>query len=42
MSPVDYNSWIETDKSRKLTSTLSKDIILAEGQYHRSHNTKAI
>lgn len=28
---VDYNSWIETDKSRKLADTLSKDTVLVEG-----------
>ncbi|GAO14328.1 uncharacterized protein UV8b_07490 [Ustilaginoidea virens] len=27
----DYNSWIESDKGRKLTASLDKDIILAEG-----------
>ncbi|KAI5467120.1 putative ANP1 protein [Mariannaea sp. PMI_226] len=27
----DYNSWIESDKGRKLTSSLPKDVILAEG-----------
>ncbi|PHH61755.1 hypothetical protein CDD81_8002 [Ophiocordyceps australis] len=27
----DYNSWIESDKGRKLTASLSKDIVLAEG-----------
>ncbi|KAL2430407.1 Mannan polymerase II complex anp1 subunit [Exophiala dermatitidis] len=27
----DYNSWIESDKGRRLTSTLDKDIVLAEG-----------
>ncbi|KAG6008987.1 hypothetical protein E4U21_003539 [Claviceps maximensis] len=27
----DYNSWVESDKGRRLTSTLDKDIILAEG-----------
>ncbi|KAH7148651.1 putative ANP1 protein [Dactylonectria macrodidyma] len=30
----DYNSWIETDKGRKLVSTLPKDVVLAEG-YHQ-------
>lgn len=28
---VDYNSWIETDKGRKLANSLDKDIVLAEG-----------
>jgi hypothetical protein len=28
---VDYNSWVETDKSRKLLKTLDKDVVLAEG-----------
>ncbi|KAG6016145.1 hypothetical protein E4U43_004146 [Claviceps pusilla] len=27
----DYNSWVESDKGRKLTSTLDKDVVLAEG-----------
>ncbi|KAH6891355.1 putative ANP1 protein [Thelonectria olida] len=27
----DYNSWIESDKGRKLTSSLPRDVILAEG-----------
>ena len=29
---VDYNSWIESDEGRKLTSTLDKDVVLAEGE----------
>jgi hypothetical protein len=28
---VDYNSWIESDKGRRLADTLPKDTILAEG-----------
>ena len=28
---VDYNSWIESDTGRKLTDSLDKDIVLAEG-----------
>jgi hypothetical protein len=28
----DYNSWIESAKGRKLTATLDRDIILAEGE----------
>lgn len=31
-STVDYNSWVESDKGRKLTSTLDKDVVLAEGK----------
>lgn len=27
----DYNSWVESDKGRRLTATLDKDVILAEG-----------
>lgn len=27
----DYNSWQESDTGRKLASSLSKDIVLAEG-----------
>ena len=27
----DYNSWVESDKGRKLAATLNKDIVLAEG-----------
>ena len=27
----DYNSWIESDKGRKLAASLDKDVILAEG-----------
>jgi hypothetical protein len=30
----DYNSWVESDKGRKLASSLSKDVVLAEG-YHQ-------
>lgn len=29
--PVDYNSWIESDKGRKLRESLPEDTILAEG-----------
>lgn len=28
---VDYNSWVESDQGRKLTNSLDKDIVLAEG-----------
>jgi hypothetical protein len=28
---VDYNSWIESDKSLRLAASLDKDVILAEG-----------
>lgn len=28
---VDYNSWVETDQSRKLANSLDRDFILAEG-----------
>ncbi|KIH88072.1 hypothetical protein SPBR_07397 [Sporothrix brasiliensis 5110] len=27
----DYNSWVESDKGRKLTKNLDKDVVLAEG-----------
>ena len=27
----DYNSWIESDKGRRLAASLDKDIVLAEG-----------
>ncbi|GJC79697.1 mannan polymerase II complex ANP1 subunit [Colletotrichum tofieldiae] len=27
----DYNSWVESDKGRRLASTLDKDVVLAEG-----------
>lgn len=30
-SLVDYNSWIESDKARRLKQTLDPDTILAEG-----------
>lgn len=30
-SLVDYNSWVESDKARKLASTLDKDTIIVEG-----------
>jgi hypothetical protein len=29
----DYNSWQESEVGRKLTSTLDKDVVLAEGVY---------
>jgi hypothetical protein len=29
---VDYNSWIDTPKSKKLLKTLEKDVVLAEGK----------
>jgi hypothetical protein len=28
---VDYNSWIESDKGRKLANSLPKDTIIVEG-----------
>jgi hypothetical protein len=28
---VDYNSWVETDQSRKLVNGLDKNVVLAEG-----------
>lgn len=28
---VDYNSWVESDKGRKLAESLPKDTVLAEG-----------
>jgi hypothetical protein len=31
---VDYNSWIDTPKSKKLAKTLDKDTILVEGKGH--------
>lgn len=31
LSLVDYNSWIESDKGRRLRQTLDPDTILAEG-----------
>jgi hypothetical protein len=30
-TPVDYNSWIESEKGLKLAASLDKDVILAEG-----------
>lgn len=30
---VDYNSWIESDKARKLAASLDKDTILVEGRF---------
>ncbi|EFX01367.1 n-glycosyl-transferase [Grosmannia clavigera kw1407] len=27
----DYNSWVESDKARRLTASLDKDVVLAEG-----------
>lgn len=29
--PVDYNSWVETDASRKVLANLDKDLVIAEG-----------
>lgn len=29
---VDYNSWVESDKGRKLAASLDKDVVLAEGR----------
>jgi hypothetical protein len=29
---VDYNSWVESNKGRKLAASLDKDVVLAEGQ----------
>jgi hypothetical protein len=34
----DYNSWIETDKARKLAASLAKDDILVEG-YKEHYDT---
>lgn len=31
---VDYNSWVESPKGRKLTAKLDKDVVLAEGAEH--------
>lgn len=31
----DYNSWQESETGRKLTSTLDKDVVLAEGMSGR-------
>lgn len=28
---VDYNSWVESAKGRKLAAKLDKDVVLAEG-----------
>lgn len=42
MSPVDYNSWIESDKARKLVKSLPKDVILAEGLYHQIPQHEAV
>lgn len=37
---VDYNSWVESEKARKLTKKLDKDIVLAEGESHvPTHHT---
>lgn len=30
-STVDYNSWIESSKGRKLVAKLDNDVVLAEG-----------
>ncbi|EPE05671.1 mannan polymerase ii complex anp1 subunit [Ophiostoma piceae UAMH 11346] len=35
--PIDYNSWVESDKARKLVAKLDKDIVLAEG--YRQYDT---
>lgn len=34
---VDYNSWVESAKGRKLAAKLDKDVVLAEGQSHSPH-----
>lgn len=40
---VDYNSWVESDKSRKLVATLDKDIVLAEGMcFKKNVNTISV
>ena len=31
MGAVDYNSWVESDKGRRLAASLDKDVVLAEG-----------
>lgn len=28
----DYNSWVESDKGRRLSASLDKDVVLAEGK----------
>lgn len=33
---VDYNSWIESPKGRKLAAKLDKDVVLAEGMCFRT------
>lgn len=30
----DYNSWVESDKGRRLANSLDKDVVLAEGVYN--------
>lgn len=30
---VDYNSWVESNKGRRLAASLSKDVVLAEGTF---------
>ena len=30
---VDYNSWVESDKGRRLAASLDKDVVLAEGMF---------
>lgn len=36
MFAVDYNSWQESEKGRRLAASLDRDIVLAEGMsYHR-------
>lgn len=32
MDPVDYNSWIESDKAKKLAASLDKDTVIVEGE----------
>ena len=36
-SAVDYNSWIESDKGRRLRASLGPDVVLAEG--YKEYNT---
>ena len=33
---VDYNSWQESPEGIKLASSLSKDVVLAEGKLHQT------
>ena len=37
---VDYNSWVESDKGRRLANSLDKDVVLAEGLYRTSPRQK--